>query len=290
MQRDKFLLWADMQNWLQSLEIEKTTKMAKRTLLRVVESLEKDGLCKRGEVKFPSLNNRSSDIVKLVVLHPSVTDISAIVEKIYRRVRDFDRECRHHVLAQSQSDASIDIKRSSSSFLCQRYAKADSMRANGFIPAKMVRIKLLHRFLWSYLNNSSDWDDSYATRICENDLNNNQSLLKLFAFDKVVKDMPLDLFLQVVGSVESVSDMVDNCQKGLRLSDLAVPDFKKLMDTNATGRLSSIVDVLLRLKVVMTIYKFTRHLSFVLFHIFQLIYISDYNGFTCFILPYSCSI
>lgn len=268
MQRDKFLLWADMQNWLQSLEIEKTTKMARRTLLRIIESLEKDGLCKRGELKFPSLNNRNSDIIKLVVLHPSVTDISAIVGKIYRRVRDFDRECRRHVLAQSQSDGLIDIERSSSTILRQRYAKADAMRANGFIPAKMVRIKLLHRFLWSYLSNYSDRDDPSATRKCENVLNNNQSPLKLFAFDKVVKDMPVDLFLRVVGSVESVSNMVDNCQKGLKLSDLAVSDFKQMMDTNATGRLSSIVDVLLRLKVIITQYKFTRHVSFVLFHIF----------------------
>ncbi|RZC87719.1 hypothetical protein C5167_028173 [Papaver somniferum] len=62
--------------------------------------------------------------------------------------------------------------------------------------------------------------------------------------------MPLELFLQVVGSTLKFEDMIESCKRGLCLSDLPVQDYKSLMDTRATGRLSWIIDVLRRLKLI----------------------------------------
>ncbi|MFS7889982.1 putative tfc3, extended winged-helix domain-containing protein [Helianthus anomalus] len=67
---------------------------------------------------------------------------------------------------------------------------------------------------------------------------------------EAVKAMPLELFLQVAGSSLLLESLVEKCRKGLRLSDLPVDEYRCLMDTRATGRISILIDILRRLKLI----------------------------------------
>ncbi|KAJ0974371.1 hypothetical protein J5N97_016336 [Dioscorea zingiberensis] len=129
-------------------------------------------------------------------------------------------------------------------------AKSGDMRANGFVSAKMIRTKLLHYFLWGYLRSSFAMQNNFDSTKYEYDLNGSSDTCRLFAFDAAVKAMPLELFLQVVGSARMFDNLVKNCKLGMRLSDLPSQEYKQLMDTHATGRLSCVIDILLRLKLL----------------------------------------
>jgi general transcription factor 3C polypeptide 1 len=61
--------------------------------------------------------------------------------------------------------------------------------------------------------------------------------------------MPLELFLQVIGSVKKIGDLAESCKHRVCLCDLPDEEFNSLMDMHATGRLSWLVDVIRRLKV-----------------------------------------
>jgi len=73
-----------------------------------------------------------------------------------------------------------------------------------------------------------------------------------YALEDAFRAMPLELFLQVVGSTQKADDMMKKCKQGKRLSELPSEEYKLLMDTLATGRLSMLIDILRRLKVIIT--------------------------------------
>nr|CAD1843635.1 unnamed protein product [Ananas comosus var. bracteatus] len=124
------------------------------------------------------------------------------------------------------------------------------MHNNGFVDAKMVRAKLLHKFLWSYLTNLPDWPNAFNSENRGYDVKNPNSTCQLFALEEAIKEMPLQLFLQVVGTAKKVDNMVAICKLGVRLSGLPFQEYKRLMDTLATGRLSRIINILYRLKLI----------------------------------------
>jgi len=72
----------------------------------------------------------------------------------------------------------------------------------------------------------------------------------------------VELFLQVVGSTKKYEEMIDKCKMGLCLSDLPPNEYKCLMDTLATGRLSLVIDILRRLKVFLLTVKLNLRFSF----------------------------
>uniref|UniRef100_A0A0D9YR69 Uncharacterized protein n=1 Tax=Oryza glumipatula TaxID=40148 RepID=A0A0D9YR69_9ORYZ len=60
-----------------------------------------------------------------------------------------------------------------------------------------------------------------------------------------IKKMPLELFLQVVGSAK-VHTLIKKCSLGKTLSDI----YNQLMDTHAKGRLSRLINILDKLKLI----------------------------------------
>ncbi len=110
------------------------------------------------------------------------------------------------------------------------------MRANGFIPAKMVHVKLLHQFLWGYVSSLLDWNAALYSGKYGYDIKNPNSTCKLFSLDTVIKAMPLELFLQVIGSVKKIADLVESCKHPVCLRDLPDEEFNSLMEMHATGR------------------------------------------------------
>ncbi|XP_026434167.1 uncharacterized protein LOC113331736 [Papaver somniferum] len=254
-QEEKFILSVELYKWLESLEKDKPTTLAKKTVTRALNKLQNEGHCKCIHVSVPVVTNCGRSRTTEVVLHKSVQLTPELLGQVHERLRSFDMLSRGQGLARIKNEKSVPvltgINRIISNDMSDSQAvKAEAMRSNGFVLAKMVRAKLLHNFLWSYLSCSSDWDDALSSGRHGYDLKNPHSTCKLFALDLAIKAMPLELFLQVVGSALKFEDMIESCKRGLCLSDLPVQDYKSLMDTRATGRLSWIIDVLRRLKLI----------------------------------------
>ncbi|OVA13387.1 B-block binding subunit of TFIIIC [Macleaya cordata] len=256
LQEEKFILTVELYRWLESLEKDKPTTMAKKTLTRTLNKLQHEGHCKCVHISVPVVTNCGSSRTTEVVLHKSIQTLApGLLGQIHERLRSFDMQSRGQGLSRLKNEKSVpvltDIKRI---FSCEssdsQAVRAEAMRANGFVTAKMVRAKLLHNFLWCYLSSSPDWDDALSSGRHGYDLKNPHSTCKLFALNVAIKAMPLELFLQVVGSTHKFEDLIESCKRGLCLSDLPLQDYKSLMDTQATGRLSWVIDILRRLKLI----------------------------------------
>ncbi|KAF7814065.1 uncharacterized protein G2W53_028034 [Senna tora] len=250
---EKFILRPEMHRWLNSFEKDKCPKVDRKTIDRILKKLQEQELCKLITVSFPVVTNYSVQKQWMVVVHPSTSLSSELFDKIQDRARSFDIHIRSQGTSHRKDEESIpvmeDVQKSESPILPdERPGKAEAMRANGFVLAKMVRAKLLHCFLWDYLNSSASHNGASSSETWVNELNNPHSSSKLFSLEASIKSIPVELFLQVVGSTKKYEEMIEKCKMGLRLCDLPVEDYKSLMDTHATGRLSLVVDILRRLK------------------------------------------
>lgn len=254
-QKEKFLLRAEIQKWLESIEKEKDRMMDRKTVARTLNKLQQEGHCRCIQVSVPIVTNCGRTSTREVILHPSVQSLPPeILSQIHDRMRSFEKQVRGQAMSRLNTHGTVpvlnDVQRTQNNVGSDAQAiRSEAMRANGFILAKMVRAKLLHNFLWSYLCSLPGWDDALSSGKNGYDLKHPQSSCKLLAVDDAIKAMPLELFLQVVGSTQKFDEMIAKCKSGLCLSDLPVQEYKSLMDTRATGRLSWIVDILRRLKV-----------------------------------------
>ncbi|KAK9131357.1 hypothetical protein Sjap_011844 [Stephania japonica] len=256
LQEEKFILTVELHKWVESLEKEKPTTMDRKTLTRTLNKLQQGGHCKCIQVEVPVITNCGRSRTIDIVVHKSLQTIPTdFKSQIHERFRAFDMQCRARGLARLKTEKSVpvlkNIKRTINRSIPESQAvTAETMRANGFIGAKMVRAKLLHNFLWNYLSTSPDWDDVLFDGRQGCSVKNPHSTCKLFSLDVAMKAMPLELFLQVVGSTHKFEELVDLLNRGVALSDLSKQFYKSLMDTRATGRLSLIVDILRRLKLI----------------------------------------
>lgn len=240
----------ELLRWLTGLEKDKETKICSRTLRRHLSRLEKEGLCKLRKVEAPRVSNYGHNRLIRVVLHPSVESLS-LWGRAYERMRIFEKQIRDHSSHKSNNEclpevAGVEQIAARSSSEVQSYNEA--LKFSGFIPSKMVRARLLHNFFWSYLSGLPDWDEDEPT--CSHSISSRGSF-KLFALDEAIRMMPLQLFLCVVGSALNDVSLFDKCRLGLRLSDLEKHDYQRLVETPAIRRLSLIIDILRRLKVVL---------------------------------------
>ncbi|XP_026386895.1 uncharacterized protein LOC113282161 [Papaver somniferum] len=235
---EKFILLVELYKWLENLEKDKPTTLAKKTVTRALNKLQSEGHCKCIHVSVPVVTNCGRKRSTVVVLHKSVQLTPELKGQAYERLRSLDKLSRGQGLTHRKNEEPvpvlIGINRITSKVTSDSQAdKAKALHSNGFVHAKIVRAKLLRNFLWSYVSGSSDWDDALSSGGHGYDLKNPQSTCKLFALDLAIKAMPLEIFLQVGGSTLKFEDM-ESC--------------KSPTDTQATGRLSCIIDVLQRLK------------------------------------------
>ncbi|XP_043719454.1 uncharacterized protein LOC122667263 [Telopea speciosissima] len=256
LQEEHFILTVELHKWLESFEKDKPTLMARKTLTRTLNKLQHEGLCKCIQVIVPVVTNCGRSRKIEVVLHPSVHTLPPeVMGQIHERLRAFDVQSRGQGIARLKNDKSVPVltgvqRTPSRVAIDDQAARSEAMRTNGFVLAKIVRVKLLHNFLWGYLNGSSGWDNALSSGKHGYDLKNPHSTCKLFALQEAIKAMPLELFLQVVGSTYKFENLVENCRHGLCLSDLPLHTYKCLMNTQATGRFSWLVDILRRLKLI----------------------------------------
>ncbi|KAG5536532.1 hypothetical protein RHGRI_024082 [Rhododendron griersonianum] len=255
LQEEKFIIRAELMRELESLEKDKLTKMDRKTVNRTLNKLQEEGHCKYIRVSVPVVTNCSRSRTTDVVLQPSLEVSPELLGKIHEKLRSFDMEIRAQCSSRSKKGQSVPVidgvqRIFKSAKLDDQAERLEAMRANGFVLAKMVRTKLLHIYLWGYVSGSPGWDDALSFGKPGYDLKNPHSTCKIFALDAAIKAMPVELFLQVVGSTRKFEDMVEKCRSGLRLSDLPDKEYKSLMDTLATGRLSCIIDRLRRCKLI----------------------------------------
>ncbi|CAA7056623.1 unnamed protein product [Microthlaspi erraticum] len=245
----KFFLRAELHKWLRSLEQDRSSKVDRKTVDRILNRLQQEGLCKCMNLSVPNVTNCGRSRNYLVVLHPSAqTWTPDIVGEIHDRIRSFELGLRGQNSSKRKSNEAIpilnDIQRGQTNVdVDSRASKSGAMRANGFVLAKMVRVKLLHCFLWDYFSSLPGWDNAFSS-------SHDRKFENLFALEDAFRAMPLDLFLQVVGSTQKADDMMKKCKEVVRLSELPTAEYKLLMDTSATGRLSMLIDILRRLRLI----------------------------------------
>ncbi|KAJ8755986.1 hypothetical protein K2173_024531 [Erythroxylum novogranatense] len=246
---EKFILRSELHRWLVSFEKEKCTTMDRKTIDRILNKLQQQGRCRCVHINVPVVTNCGRSRITMVILHPSIQGFPPeLMGEIHDRLRSFEKEVRRQGSSWRKNNESVpvlnEVVRSQMSAVSdENAAKSEAMRTNGFVLAKMVRAKLLHRFIWDYVRSIPGWDEVLSS-------GKDTCTYKLFALEEAVKAIPVELFLQVAGSTNKFDDMLEKCQKSLRLCDLPVEEYKSLMDTRATGRLSVIVDILRRLKLI----------------------------------------
>lgn len=229
--------------------------MDRKTVLRMIANLQQQGHCRCLDIRLPNLTNVVSEHITQVVLHPSIQSLTPdLLSEIHNKVRSFEMQSRGKGSSRWKTDDVVPVldgvQRTQSRVESdEKINYSAAIRANGFVLAKMVRTKLLHKFLWNYLNSSPASDDATSSDDLLPDFKSNSSSYKLFSLETVMKNMPLEVFSQVAGTTHRIDDMAEKCKKGLCLSDLPISEYRCLMDTLATGRLSTIIDILRRLKV-----------------------------------------
>ncbi|XP_038720773.1 uncharacterized protein LOC120013139 isoform X2 [Tripterygium wilfordii] len=256
LQAEKFLLRGELYRWLVSLEKDKSTTTDRKTIDRILNKLQQLGRCKCIHVNVPNVTNCGRNRMTQVVLHPSVQGLPPeLIGEIHDRIRSFEKKIRG--LGSNRCKISNTIPVLDGIQRTQIRAPSDakaieseSRRANGFVSAKMVRSKLLHSFLWSYVTSSLDLHDALSVGDYMNGMNNSHRSCNLFSLEAAIKAIPFELFLQVAGSSQKYDDMIEMCSRKLSLSDLPIKEYKLLMDTHATGRLSMLIDILRRLKLI----------------------------------------
>ncbi|CAL5187324.1 unnamed protein product [Lathyrus oleraceus] len=249
---ERFVLRPELNRWLNTFEKNKSKKVDRKTIDRILAILQEQGQCKCITVHSPVIAEYSRTTDCVVIMHPSLSLSPELFDEMRDKVRSFNTFIRSKSIRPRKNDESIpvmeDIQKVQSDRVPGRQAEvAEAMRANGFILSKMIRAKLLHCFLWDYLHKS----ESHSETLSSNGLDDNpHSSSKLFSLDAAIKAIPLELFLQVAGSTKKYEEMIDKCKMGLCLADLPPNEYKCLIDTLATGRLSLVIDTLRRLKLI----------------------------------------
>ncbi|KAK8468135.1 hypothetical protein PHAVU_007G234600 [Phaseolus vulgaris] len=253
---ERFILKPELNRWLNSFEKDKSRKVDRKTMLRILSVLQEQRLVKCITVHSPVISEYSRTKDYVVVVRPSTSQSPELFDEIQDTIRSFNNYIRRKSTSHQKNDKLIpvmeDIQKNQSVTVPDgQVSKAEAMRVNGFVLAKMIRAKLLHSYVWDCLHRSTGRVDALSSKICENELTDTpHSSSKLFSLEETIKEMPVELFLQVVGSTKKYEEMIEMCKMGLRLIDLPLEEYKCIMDGQATGRLSLIIDILRRLKLI----------------------------------------
>ncbi|GAB2291702.1 hypothetical protein Dimus_025953 [Dionaea muscipula] len=253
LKEEKIILRCELQRWLESLE-GGNRKIDRKTINRCLKKLEEEGHCKVYYCVVPGVTNYGHHRDITAVLHPSVGG-DDLPNQVHERQRRFDMQTRAQASSHFKNELPVPILNGIEKVQTiltsdAQGVKSEAMCSNGFILAKMARVRLLHNFLWAYVNDSTTCNESLQLGEDLYQSANPHSSCKLFCLDAAVKAMPLELFLQIVGSAQNCEDMIEKCKRRLLLSDLPKDEYKCIIDTQATGRLSRLIDILRRLKLI----------------------------------------
>ncbi|KHN11338.1 hypothetical protein glysoja_036035 [Glycine soja] len=253
---ERFILKSEINRCLICFEKDKSTKVDRKTIDRILTKLQEQEKVKCITVHSPVISEYSRTKDCVVVVHPSMSLTPELFDEIQDRIRSFNCYIRSKSASHQKNDLLLPVmegiqKNQSVIVPDGQASKAEAMRANGFVLAKMIRAKLLHSFIWDCLHRSTSHIDVLSSKKCAFEgTGTPHSSSKLFFLEATIKEMPIELFLKVVGSTKNYEEMIEKCKMDLRLSDLPPEEYKCLMDAQATGRLSLVIDILRRLKLI----------------------------------------
>lgn len=171
-QEEKFIPRVELHRWIEESEKDrKDTMMDRKTLTRLLQKLQREGRVKCIALSMPGLTNCGRSRQSEVVLLPEVHVGLDLLAKVHDRIRQFDMNNRGYGSSKAKADAStvpvlMSVKQihkgGKRKFLPAPETEAEKARTlseNGFVPAKMVRVRMLHAFLWSYVNDISEYAD-----------------------------------------------------------------------------------------------------------------------------------
>ena len=251
-QKKNFVLMVELHKWLQKLGKENGKIMDRKTLIRTLNNLQQEGSCKCIKINVPIVTNYTGSRSIDVVLNPSVKVVSPeLIDQIRNRLRNFDSQSRSGAAAKlkkNQHMAAIHGLRIQRRAKVKKTPVSEAIYANGFIGAKMIRAKLLHKFLWEYVSGLPNWCNLFYCAKEGQHGNKFDQSCQLFSVTEAIEKMPLELFLQVVGSPK-VDITITKCS-GRTLSEIPISQYNLLMDAHAKGRLSRLINILDKLKVI----------------------------------------
>ncbi|XP_021318584.1 uncharacterized protein LOC8072962 isoform X4 [Sorghum bicolor] len=252
LKKKNFVLMVELHKWLQKLGKENGKIMDRKTLIRTLNNLQQEGSCKCIKINVPIVTNYTGSRSIDVVLNPSVKVVSPeLIDQIRNRLRNFDSQSRSGAAAKlkkNQHMAAIHGLRIQRRAKVKKTPVSEAIYANGFIGAKMIRAKLLHKFLWEYVSGLPNWCSLFYCAKEGQHGNKFDQSCQLFSVTEAIEKMPLELFLQVVGSPK-VDITITKCS-GRTLSEIPISQYNLLMDAHAKGRLSRLINILDKLKLI----------------------------------------
>uniref|UniRef100_A0A0D3F499 B-block binding subunit of TFIIIC domain-containing protein n=1 Tax=Oryza barthii TaxID=65489 RepID=A0A0D3F499_9ORYZ len=250
--KHSFVLMVELHKWLERVEKENWKIFDRKTLIRTLDKLQQEGSCKCMKVNVPVVTNYAGSRSIDVILNSSVKVMSPeLMDQIRNRLRNFDSQSRSGAAAklkQKQDTAAIHGLRVQRRVKVKKISISEAIHDNGFIGAKMIRAMLLYKFLWVYVSGLPNGSNDCVKEGHHYDKNLDQSCL-LFSITAAIKKMPLELFLQVVGSAK-VHTLIKKCSLGKTLSEIPTDIYNQLIDTHAKGRLSRLINILDKLKLI----------------------------------------
>ncbi|EPS69931.1 hypothetical protein M569_04836 [Genlisea aurea] len=244
LQEEKFLINAELIRRLNDLDKAKNTSMDRKTLERSLNKLQQEGHCKCTTLSIPADTNCSGTRTTNVVLLPSCVISPELLCQIHERFRSFSMQSRQQKKAQATTILN-DVQRIPRSVsTVDRPKNAEFLQTSTLAMAKMVQARLLHTFLWGLIHSSPGWDYDSCN------LKNLQSSYKMFELHNAIQSIPLGLFSQIIGSLQRSENVDEMYTSDLLLCDIPIEKYRILMDTRATGRLSRLIDILRRLKLI----------------------------------------
>ncbi|VYS49448.1 unnamed protein product [Arabidopsis thaliana] len=138
LKEEKFVLRVEFHKWLLTFEKDRSPKVDRKTIYRILDRLQDKGLCKCVGIRVPNVNDCDRSRCSVIVLHPSVQRLTRdIGNEIHDRIRSFELGFRSQRSSKRESDKTVPVLNDVQRAI--RASKSGAMRAKGVVLAKMFR-------------------------------------------------------------------------------------------------------------------------------------------------------
>ena len=182
----------------------------RKTLDRLAESLENDGLAQRLDVQVPLL--KGGLVCKTLLLHPLVSQDDPQIQEITAKLRDRSIIGRHVQMRELRFDPQLRIDRVQPRASRQPNPSAGSLIARralardyGWVVPKMMRARLFHQHIWERVLDSTARPMAGVPLKTESNVNSQKDDLKTACdLRMILREMPLCVYLQLFGVFQSL--------------------------------------------------------------------------------------
>jgi len=234
--------------------------MDKRTILRTATKLEQAGKLTIVKLNIPRMTG--TPMTKTLFLHPSLNKESPEVLKFIENIKDrvyfigtapakpMANPIAHGITVERFSTTGIKIDPSQKESQIMGLAIAQQY---GWINAKMIRAKLLHQFIWTYIHTSPSTTMPFVSGESFIDYNKNGGI---FPTKILFRQIPFSLYLKIIG-LTTIRPEIDNFIKIPNVKNMTIenlPEYIRTIIFSSSGRfrrsLKQLIDILLQLQIL----------------------------------------